>query len=207
MRKVHVHGRLKALLPDAPFALHVASVAEAVRCLLANFPALAPELAKGRYEVVCGARATGERLGEDALDLYLPEGRPVHIVPVGAARKNQGLAKTVMGVALIGIATVASAGAFGGFAALQGTAFAGVGWGTVAMIGGALALGGIATLLTPTPKTPSTAGFEQEDKPSFLLGGPVNATLQGNPVPIVGGRIRVGGVVMSGGISVERIPA
>ena len=51
------------------------------------------------------------------------------------------------------------------------------------------------------------ASYERpEDRPSFLLNGQVNTTLQGNPIPIVGGRCLVGGLVVSAGIFTEKMP-
>lgn len=204
LRPVILHGRLKARFAG-PFSLAAASVQEIVRALSANLPGFRAELAKGAYRIVVGPRKGGEELGEDLLTFHLAPGRPVHIVPTVAGRKRGGLGKTVLGIALIGVAAIASAGSFGAIAATG--MFSSVSWGSVAIFGAALTFGGIAQMLTPVPKTPSMSGYERpEDRPSFLLGGQVNTTLQGNPIPIVGGRMMIGGLVISAGIFTEKMP-
>lgn len=204
LRPIFLHGRLKTRHGGC-FRLAVSSVQEAVRALCANLPGFRADLSEGAYRVVAGPRKTGKALGEDMLTFMLAPDRPIHIVPATAGRKRGGLGKTILGVALIGIAAVASGGTFGAFAAAG--AFSTVGWGTVAMFGAALAFGGIAQLLAPVPKTPNMGSYERpEDRPSFLLGGQVNTTLQGNPIPIIAGRMLVGGLVVSAGIFTEKMP-
>ena len=204
-RLVYLDGRLKARFPGGPFSLSVTSVQEIVRALAANFPGFRQELAKGAYRIVVGSRKKGEEIGEDLLTFGLAAGKAVHIIPTVTGRKRAGLGKTILGVALIAVAAVAT----GGFAAGAGAGLFGTGlsWGTVGLMGAALTFGGIAQLLTPSPKTPNMSGYERpEDRPSFLLGGQVNTTLQGNPIPIVGGRMLVGSLVISAGIYTEKMP-
>jgi predicted phage tail protein len=75
------------------------------------------------------------------------------------------------------------------------------------MIGASMALSGVAMLLTPTPKTPDISQKERpEDRPSFLLGGAVNVVEQGHPIPICGGENILGGIVISAGIDVAKLP-
>jgi predicted phage tail protein len=206
LRRVFLHGRLRSRF-KGPFSFEASSVQEVVRALAANLPGFRAELAKGAYRIVVGAARTGERLTEDLLAFQLPPGRPVHIVPTVTGRKRSGLGKTILGIALISVAAIASGGTFGAIAGLTGGVFSSLSWGTVALFGAALTFGGIAQLLTPIPKTPSLSGYERpEDRPSFLLGGQVNTTLQGNPIPIVGGRMLVGGLVISAGIYTEKMP-
>jgi predicted phage tail protein len=111
----------------------------------------------------------------------------------------------IIGVALLGVAAIAT----GGFAlGASGTALGmGAGtWGSVAMIGASLALTGISMLLTPVPKSPDVSQRERpEDRPSFMLGGSVNVVEQGHPIPICGGRNVMGGIVISAGISIEKL--
>jgi predicted phage tail protein len=185
----------------ARFDMDVRSTAEAVRALCANFPEAGPALAKGHYRVVCGSQRRGVALDLDTLDLFLPTGQPIHFIPVGGGGKRGGVAKTIAGVALMAVAFAAAGplGAGAGAGLFGGSSF----WASVGIMGMGLTLTGISQLLTPVPKMPSADNFERKETPSFLLGGSVNATAQGNPVPIVFGRMRTGGVVVSGGISVE----
>lgn len=202
-RSVHLYGRLKKRFPEGPFRLEVASVQEVVRALCANFPGFRGELAKGAYRIIIGSRKKGQAIDEDLLTFHWPANTPIHIIPATTGNKMSGLGKTILGVALIAVASVATLG-FGAPAAV----FGGFGWGTVGMMGAALTFGGIAQLLTPTPKTPNVSNYERpEDRPSFLLGGQVNTTLQGNPIPLIGGRMRTGSLVISAGIYTEKMPA
>lgn len=201
-RSVYLSGRLKKLFPGSPFKLQVGSVQETVRALCANFPGFRGELSKGAYRIIIGSRKRGQVIDETLLTFQWPADAAIHIIPAVTGNKMSGLGKTILGVALIAVASVATLG-FGAPAAV----FGGFGWGTVGMMGAALTFGGIAQLLTPTPKTPNMSSYERpEDRPSFLLGGQVNTTLQGNPVPIIGGRMRTGSLVISAGIYTEKMP-
>ena len=63
------------------------------------------------------------------------------------------------------------------------------------MMGGALMLGGVAQMLAPT--IDSSAGNEEQ---SYLFDGAINSAKQGTPVPILYGRLTVGGAVISASI-------
>lgn len=205
-RLVYLHGRLRKKFPGGPFPLYVGTVQEIIRALSANFPGFRAEIAKGAYRIIVGSKKTGDVLTEDLLTFGLTVGKPVHIIPTVTGRGGNGIFTTILGIALIAVATVATAGGFGAVAA-AGVFGTGLSWGTVGLMGAALTFGGIAQLLTPTPKTPNMGEYERpEDKPSFLLGGTVNTTLQGNPIPIVGGRILCGSLVISAGLYTEKMP-
>jgi predicted phage tail protein len=202
MRTIRLAGRLKKKF-GGPFTMDVSSVQEAVRALAVNLPGFLAELRIGAYRITVGGPKSGMHISEDTLTFQLPEGKDIRIVPVTAGSKSGGTGKLIMGIALIAVATVASGGTFGAFA---GGAAGGLGWGTVAMFGAAFTFAGIAQLLTPTPKAPNIGNLEKpEERPSFLMNTPVNVSSQGNPVPIVGGRCRVGSVVGSVGVSTERL--
>jgi predicted phage tail protein len=69
-------------------------------------------------------------------------------------------------------------------------------------MGAALALGGVAQMLTPTPKGLSS-GDTGASKASYNFNGPVNTVAQGNPVPLLYGRMIVGSAVISGSVYAE----
>lgn len=203
MREIHLHGRLKQKFGGS-FKLQVDSVLEAIRCLSANFQNFSPEVVKGSYFVYIGPGKKGEAWDEERLSLRLPPRREIHIYPAPKGGKAAGLGKIIAGVALIGI-TVLS----GGMSAplLGGALGAGFTGGTVALVGASLVLSGVATMLTKPPKAPNMSSLERpEDRPSFLLSSPVNTTMEGSVIPIVGGRMRVGSLVISSGVTNERIP-
>ena len=62
-------------------------------------------------------------------------------------------------------------------------------------MGAALMFGGIAGLLAPT--NDSSAGNEEQ---SYLFDGAINSVKQGTPIPILYGRMTVGGAVISASI-------
>ena len=200
MRKVFLHGSLRKQF-GGPFEFHCRNTLEAVKLLVANFPDFAPTVAKGQYRVVAGSLRKGQELDQDQITLCFPDSHNIHIIPTISGAKSGG-GKIIIGVALIGLATVASGGAFGAVAGFGAKV-----WGSVAMIGASMALSGVAMLLTPTPKTPDISQKERpEDRPSFLLGGAVNVVEQGHPIPICGGENILGGIVISAGIDVAKLP-
>jgi predicted phage tail protein len=126
------------------------------------------------------------------------------IAPVitGAGGSGMSIGKILLGAVLIGLAfipgigtatsTAIAAGAKAGFTSI-GTALFG--------IGGTLLFGGIAELLTPTPKQP------KETEQSFLFDRAVDLTSQGFPIPLLYGEfLAVSPLVISSAISTETVP-
>jgi predicted phage tail protein len=175
--------------------LAVASAAEAIRALSVMVPGFEAELiaskSRGvRYAVFLGR----QNIGKD--DLVLPPGRDdIRIAPVLQGAKRGGLFQTILGVALIAVATVYSGG--------LGAAFTSNGLiGATAMMGASMALGGIVQMMSPQPSGLS-ASDRPENKASYGFNGPVNTSAQGNPVPLLYGRLTVGSSVISAGIYAE----
>ena len=98
------------------------------------------------------------------------------------------------------------AGLAGGGAGIIG----GVAATAVGAIGASLVLGGVAQLLTPTPKLGVTnaRGVDEATDPrrSYSFSGIQNVSRQGVPVPIIYGEVFTGSVVISAGINTEEIP-
>lgn len=129
-----------------------------------------------RYAVFNGR----ENLSED--DLGKPTGRDViRIVPVIAGSKRAGLLQTIVGVVLI------AASFFGA---------------PTAPIGFALLAGGVIQMLSPQAKGLGTQDAPN-NRPSYSFNGAVNTSVQGNPVPLLYGRMIVGSAVISAGIYSE----
>lgn len=213
MITVHLYGRLKRTAPGGPFDFYVRSVPEVVRALAANFPGEFPhELAKGQYKIVHGPPKGGTRITRDMLTMNMPAG-PLHIIPVTGGAKSQGTGKIIMGVALLGLgvagAAIAGAGAGGLMAGMSaGIAGGPVSWGAAALFGASLAATGVAMNLSAPPPMPHASSLEPADqRNSWLLGTPTQTAAQGQPVPIIGGRMRVGSLVASAGVLVEQLPA
>jgi len=192
MREVRLYGHLGKQFGKV-FRLDVASPAEAVRALCANFSGFDVALASYApgYHVIVGKNDIG--IG----DLTFHGRAPIKIVPAVTGAKS-GLGQVVVG-ALIIIAAFytggASIGASGGITA--GTV------GTMALsFGTSLIIGGLSQMLTSAPSVESTEAAT--NNPSYVFNGPVNTVAQGNPVPLCYGRMIVGSQVVSAGLSVEQ---
>jgi predicted phage tail protein len=197
LRKIRVYGRLAKFLGQRVFEADVASAAEAVRFLVVNFPQLEKHMADQHYRVSVGKYA----LTMD--ELHDPAGQQeIKVVPVLVGAGGN------VGRILIGAALIAGAFFTGGATiGLLGLA-APVAVSTVlAGIGVSLVLGGVAGLLTPTPKInqPGTPQDNNDPRKSYSFSGIQNTSRQGTPVPIVYGETLVGSVTISAGIDTVEV--
>ena len=200
MRTVKLYGELAEFTGRKEIVADIADVAESVRMLVANFAGLDRHMAEREYVVCVGDTSIG--LDE----LHDPIGKQEILITPVIAGAGGDVGKIIVGAVLIATAIAmpavgvgATAGAFAGF----GSA-AGAGWATMAMfnIGASLVLGGIAGLLTPTPKTPEKT---EDPRESFNFSGITNTNAAGVPVPIVLGRTITGSVVVSAGIDTVQV--
>ncbi|WP_060498295.1 tail assembly protein [Pseudomonas sp. NBRC 111133] len=122
--------------------------------------------------------------------------RELRLVPVIGGSKRGGLLQTVVGIALIAAATIATGGFGAAFAAGAG------GWGVAAAVGASMAIGGVIQMLSPQPKGLSTSAAP-ENRPSYAFGSANNTTASGNPVPICIGDRRWGGAIISASIEAQ----
>jgi len=163
--------------------LDVSSPLDAVQAFCAMLPGFQQAFAEGRYRIILdGTQAS-------SLDeLQLPA-RDIKFIPVVSGAKWKGW-DIFLGVALI----VASFYVPGLVEAMGASAATGTAVGTMAFsFGASLVLGGLATALSKAPPAPTYGN-------SYLFNGAVNTTSQGNPVPILYGRLMVGSQVASAGI-------
>lgn len=193
MREIRVYGRLAKFLKRRVFRAEVASAAEAVRFLVANFPQLERHMVDQHYRVTVGSYDVA------ADELHDPAGeQQIKIVPVLA---GAGAVGRIIG----GVALLAAAFLIPGFAAWAGpTAFS-----LIVGVGASLVLGGVAQLLTPVPQVyaPGSSGANSEKDPrkSYSFSGIQNTSRQGVPVPIVYGETLVGSVVISAGVDTVQV--
>ncbi|EOU4265013.1 tail assembly protein [Citrobacter freundii] len=128
-------------------------------------------------------------------DLDFPNGgRTIRIVPVIMGSKRAGVLQTILGAVLVVVGVLGST---------IGQAWGGGVWGPAAWkIGAAMMVGGVAQMLSPQP--PGLASKQSADnRASYAFGGVTNTAAQGNPVPVLYGKRRIGGAIISGGIYVE----
>ncbi|MBD8235677.1 tail assembly protein [Pseudomonas fluorescens] len=131
-----------------------------------------------RYAVFNG----NENIGE--ADLGKPTGRKViRIVPVISGSKRSGILQTIIGVVLIVVGV-----------------FFQQPW--AVQLGAGLAIGGAIQMLSPQAKGLGTQD-SPNNRPSYSFNGPVNTSVQGNPVPLLYGRMVVGSAVGSAEIYSE----
>lgn len=122
--------------------------------------------------------------------------REVRIVPVVHGSKRSGVLQTVLGVALVVAASVATGGLGAAFAAGAG------GWGVAAAAGASMAIGGVIQILSPQAPGLRTSA-SPENLPSYAFGAARNTTASGNNVPICIGKRRWGGAIISASILAE----
>ena len=193
LRKIKLYGKLAKFIGHRVLEADVATAAEAVRFLLANWPEAEAHMNDQHYRVSIGTYDI------DLEELHHPAGAaPISIVPVVAGAGALG--RILIGALLI-------AGAFftgGATIGLLGLA-APVAVSTVlAGVGITLILGGVAQLLTPTPKISQDEG---DPRKSFSFSGIQNVSRAGVPVPVVYGETLVGSVVISAGIDIVQVSA
>jgi predicted phage tail protein len=197
LRKIKLYGKLAKFIGHRVLEADVATAAEAVRFLLANWPELEAHMSDQHYRVSIGTYDLGLE------ELHHPAGAaPISFVPVVAGAGAVG--RILAGIAIIAFAIVtAGAGLIAGL---------GLGFGastaiSIGLVGLSLVVGGIAQLLTPTPKVPQGADNQDDPRKSYSFSGIQNTSRQGTPVPIVYGETLVGSVVISAGIDTVQVTA
>ena len=203
LRKIKLYGKLAKFIGHRVLEADVATAAEAVRFLLANWPELEAHMSDQHYRVSIGTYDI------DLEELHHPAGAaPISFVPVVAGagavgRIIAGIALIALAIALPGIGLAAGAK---GAAVIFGTTFSSISLG-IGFAGLSLVLGGVAQLLTPTPKVPQGADNQDDPRKSYSFSGIQNTSRQGVPVPIVYGETIVGSVVISAGIDTVQVAA
>ena len=214
VRRINLEGELGEKFGKV-WHLNVKSPAEAIRAIDAQRKGFRKYFLdtgeKGiGYEVIVGDQGLQQ---EEGLLYPSPMRDDYTFVPVPQGGKSRAMGMIMMGAALFITAGWAS-GAF----ATVGTeltaaelAAQGILWGehtlgsaiaaqgfltqSTMMAGAALMAGGVAQMLAP-PIDSDTEDNEQ----SYLFDGAVNSAKQGTPIPILYGRLTVGGAVISASI-------
>ena len=204
LRKIKLYGQLAKFIGKRVLEADVATAAEAVRMLVANFPGLEQHMAEQYYRVTVGTYD----LGLD--EIHDPAGQQdIKIVPV-VAGAGGGFGKILAGIALVAFAIAfapAAAGFLGAGMAAGGSAFTLGAAASVAIgsIGASLILGGVAQLLTPVPKVPQGPDTDNDPRKTYNFSGIQQTSRQGVPVPCVYGLTLVGSVVISAGTDTVQV--
>jgi len=194
LRRIKLYGPLAKFIGRKILQADVATAAEAVRFLVANWPAVEKHMADQHYRVVVG----NHDLSLD--ELHDPTGQhEIRIIPVVAGAGAFG--RILAGVALIALSFIPG---------LQSTAIFGskltVG-GALLAVGSNLLLGGVAQLLTPVPTLSTGIDSNQDPRKSYSFSGIQQTSRQGLPVPICYGLVLTGSVVISAGIDTDQVRA
>ena len=201
LRKIKLYGELAKFLGQKTLEAEVHNAAQAMRFLVVNFPQLEKHMADRYYKVAVGNWELTEE------ELTYPNGQEdIKIIPVvgGAGR---GFGRFLLGAALIGVGIFSGGVGFGlgpgglggGFANAAGT----FSWAALAgNVGIALALTGVAEMLTPIEKIPER---EQDPRLSFNFSGIQNTSRAGVAVPVIYGTTLTGSITVSANLENEQV--
>jgi predicted phage tail protein len=202
MRTVKLYGELAEFTGRKEIVADIADVGESIRMLVANFAGLDRHMAEKEYVVCVGNTSIGLDEIND------PIGKSEILITPVIAGAGGNVGKVLIGAAMIGLA-FATGGASLTYNSLAlaspsvtGIAFTSFAGKALVYIGAGLVFGGIAGLLTPTPKTPERT---EDPRESFNFSGITNTNAAGVPVPIVLGRTITGSVVVSAGIDTVQV--
>jgi len=195
------------------FRLAVKTPAEAIRALCVQIPALRQYLLESEENGIRWRAITEHPHGLDEEQLHWPLSKRFVLAPIPTGRG--GVGKIILGVALVAFSIfVPAIGATGAPWLFGLTNFTAIG-----VLGGALIVGGIADLLTPTPKmtnvasglgggfsgTGATSGRSREDQRKSFTFDKSNAnTQQGEVVPVLYGERIIGSTpILSFGLELQ----
>jgi predicted phage tail protein len=184
LREVKLYGHLRKKFGKL-HKFDIERPIEAVLALKANFADFEQELIKGSYKVYVGDSPV-----ETGADLVLQGKGAIKIVPIVSGAGN-GFGQVLVGAALIAFAYFNPMGLAANSLWLSASMNIGIG----------LTIGGLSQMLFP--QTIPNQGAAADN---YAFSGPVNTTNQGNPVPILYGRLTVGSQVISSAFSTDQIP-
>jgi len=210
MKVVKVYGALKKRLGQGRFEFDVATPAEAIRALCANFPGLQKWIIDSEQDGIGYKVKVGkEVIEEDSLEgFHFPwSERDVFSIRPVLTGAGRGWGRILVGALLIGASFMfPGAGMFGKTSIFgsttTGTFMAGAGT-FVSTLGASIALGGVAELISPVPKMPDMK--EANNLQNYSFSAVTNTAQVGTPIPIAYGRLYVGSSVVSSGLDVDQV--
>ncbi|SXF07538.1 bacteriophage lambda tail assembly I [Klebsiella variicola] len=189
MTRIELSGVLGKTFGKVHYRL-ISTVHEAGQALSATIPGFEKFMITSKERGLTYAVFKDEKnIGLD--DLGFPiTGEVIRIVPVVIGSKKAGFLQTILGAVIVAVGAIATFG----FDQPWGV--------NVMMAGGAMMFGGVVQMLSPQPA--GLARKESADnKASYAFGGVTNTASQGYPVPLLYGKRRIGGAIISAGIYVE----
>lgn len=194
MTKIELGGILGKTFGKTHHRL-ISTVHEATRALAATIPNFEKFMISSQrrgltYSVFKGKKNISiDELGFPVTDDV------IRIVPVIIGSKQGGVLQTILGAVLVVVGAVV--GVLTSWTGVGGVIGSGM---VTAGIG--LMAGGVIQMLSP-----QAAGLaskqDADNKPSYAFGSVTNTAAQGYPVPLLYGKRRIGGAIISAGIYVE----
>ena len=183
--------------------LDINSPAEALRLIEANQPGLKSWIIQNidtykAYQVTCVyENGTEGVLSEEEYGMHrqVKSIRFTPIVSGSGGGGGGGVMQVVIGAVLIVAAFVAP---LTPFAAASPYLYA---------MGATMILGGIVQMLSPRPSKANTQSSSDGSVNSNYFDGPVNTEMQGNPVPLIYGRMLTGSHPISASITIDEATA
>lgn len=174
----------------------ISTTQEATRALAATVDGFEKFMISSQRRGLTYAVFRGKKnIGEDDLNYPINED-VIRIVPVVIGSKKAGVLQTILGAVLVVVGAV-------GMFTPWGQALGGATWGSYAMQAGVgLMAGGIIQMLSPQPAGLASKQ-DADNRASYAFGGVTNTAAQGYPVPLLYGKRRIGGAIISAGIYVE----
>jgi predicted phage tail protein len=194
------------------FKLAVKTPAEAIRALCVQIPALRQYILDSEENGIRWRAITDHSEGLDEEGLLWPLSKKFVLAPIPVGRG--GVGKIIAGVALVAVSLLLLPGA--PLAGALGFSIGGQAVGAIAAVGVSMLFGGVADLLTPTPKMPNvsgpggissgaTGGRSREDQRKSFTFDKSNAnTQQGEVVPVLYGERIIGSTpILSFGLELQ----
>lgn len=182
LRRVHLHGALKKI-HDGPIEVVADTVAEAIRLVSLQLPGFRPNAREGRKRVQVAGCDTIESLFDSGNAL-----EDLHVFPQFSGGKRGGFLQILVGAALIAASFLPFVGPFFSSILLK--------------VGAMLILGGVLQMFAVPPRDArGPSGSTGESNRSHYLGPPRNTVGIGTRIPILYGRRKVGGHLLSVNVS------
>lgn len=186
LQSVRLYGKMGSTF-GRDFQFVGNTVRDAVRAMIGMVPGFKRYMQRAHHHGITFAIFIGDKNIKEH-DFDAPTGgEPIRIVPVPMGNKRQGALNTIIGVVIIIVGVI-----------LLYTPASGLGWPTI-KFGAAMALGGIATMLSPAPVGPG-ARESADNRPNYTFDGPKNTQIQGAVIPVAYGECWAGGAYASAGI-------
>ena len=197
-RKVYLQGELGDKFGNE-FSMNVSSFGEAIRCLDANFSGFKKYLIDADEKgigFIC--EVAGEPV-QDERELLLEYSEGDMIISAIPAGSGKGAGKFIAGVVLLFVGFKLFGPAMAAMMAGGAPTAAGIAGVLTVSIGINLAMTGIAEMLAPDPSV------DNDQDESYLFQGTGQTLIEGDPVPVLYGKLRVPGRPISLQVRNERL--